>query len=225
MPSPTRKPQPKYKRVQFGNLGSALLKNNGTPYNYAIVYGRMNPLTIGHVKVIRNALYETKPLGIPLYVIVSHSQNKNRNPLDPNLKIRLLKHHFKNQNMIKFFHSSSENIPAATLGGIIPAIQTKQGGGTGVVISGSNRKKGTWNWAYKPKHPFNHIVYGNNRPSNNKKKSLEQIINQGYPIANISGSSARAAAKSKRNNALATITGLGKKSKLFKEVKFAISNE
>ena len=52
-----------------------------------VFYGRMNPFTKGH----EAAINEIKKLGLKPVVIVSHSQNRNKNPLTVNEKIQLIR--------------------------------------------------------------------------------------------------------------------------------------
>jgi hypothetical protein len=56
-----------------------------------ITFGRMNPPTVGHQKVVEA---EAKKQGAMPHVYLSHSQDKKKNPLDYNTKIRIARKAF-----------------------------------------------------------------------------------------------------------------------------------
>lgn len=55
-------------------------------------FGRMNPPTAGHSKLVDKVHSEARKRGADHRVIVSHSQDKHKNPLTSAQKIRYLKH-------------------------------------------------------------------------------------------------------------------------------------
>ena len=52
-----------------------------------ITFGRMNPPTVGHQKVVDKVKAEAKKQGAMPHVYLSHSQDKKKNPLDYNTKL------------------------------------------------------------------------------------------------------------------------------------------
>lgn len=59
-----------------------------------ITFGRMNPPTVGHQKVVEKVKAEAKKQGAMPHVYLSHSQDKKKNPLDYNTKIRIARKAF-----------------------------------------------------------------------------------------------------------------------------------
>lgn len=53
-----------------------------------ITFGRMNPPTVGHQKVVDKVKAEAKKQGAMPHVYLSHSQDKKKNPLDYNTKLK-----------------------------------------------------------------------------------------------------------------------------------------
>ena len=53
-----------------------------------ITFGRMNPPTVGHQKVVDKVKAEAKKQGAMPHVFLSHSQDKKKNPLDYNTKLK-----------------------------------------------------------------------------------------------------------------------------------------
>ena len=53
-----------------------------------ITFGRMNPITVGHQKVVDKVKAEAKKQGAKPYVYLSHSQDKKKNPLDYDTKLK-----------------------------------------------------------------------------------------------------------------------------------------
>ena len=54
-----------------------------------VTFGRMNPPTIGHQKLVDNVLRVAKQNGADPYVFISHSQNPKKDPLDYNTKVKI----------------------------------------------------------------------------------------------------------------------------------------
>ena len=59
-----------------------------------IVFGRFNPPTIGHKRLIDAAAREAKRTGADLKIFPSRTQDKKKNPLDPGMKINYMKQMF-----------------------------------------------------------------------------------------------------------------------------------
>jgi len=70
-------------------------------------FGRMSPPTAGHSKVVDHVTNTATKLGADHRVIVSHSQDKNKNPLHPQHKVDYLKHVHPTANV----ESSSKEHP------------------------------------------------------------------------------------------------------------------
>jgi nicotinic acid mononucleotide adenylyltransferase len=51
-----------------------------------ITWGRLNPVTIGHEKLVNKVKSEAKKRGAMPHVYISHTQDKKKNPLDYNTK-------------------------------------------------------------------------------------------------------------------------------------------
>ena len=66
-----------------------------------IVFGRFNPPTIGHEKLLKAAANQAKREGADLAIYPSRTQDKKKNPLDPKTKIGFMK---------KMFPDYEENI-------------------------------------------------------------------------------------------------------------------
>ena len=59
-----------------------------------IVFGRFNPPTIGHEKLLKAAATQAKREGADLAIYPSRTQDKKKNPLDPKTKIGFMKSMF-----------------------------------------------------------------------------------------------------------------------------------
>ena len=66
-----------------------------------VVFGRFNPPTVGHEKLLRAAATEAKRTGYELAIYPSRTQDSKKNPLDPSAKINYMK---------KMFPDYAENI-------------------------------------------------------------------------------------------------------------------
>ena len=76
-----------------------------------LIYGRFNPPGIGHEYLIKSAQKFSKKIGAQVYVYLSSTQDKNKNPISPNDKLNLVKKIFpypgisyrlaKNNNIIE----------------------------------------------------------------------------------------------------------------------------
>ena len=93
-----------------------------------ITFGRMNPPTVGHQKVVDKVKAEAKKQGATPYVYLSHSQDKKKNPLDYNTKLTSAR---------KAFGSSVTRSRARTIIEVMVELQKKHKEVT--VIAGSDR--------------------------------------------------------------------------------------
>jgi len=59
-----------------------------------LAFGRMNPPTIGHEKLIEECAKVAKEEGCDYQIYLSNSHDKKKNPLDPQTKINLVKKMF-----------------------------------------------------------------------------------------------------------------------------------
>ena len=59
-----------------------------------VVFGRFNPPTIGHEKLLKAAATQAKREGADLAIYPSRTQDKKKNPLDPKTKIGFMKKMF-----------------------------------------------------------------------------------------------------------------------------------
>ena len=62
-------------------------------------FGRMNPPTIGHKKLIDKVLSLAKQENCDHLIVLSHSQNKKTDPLDPDTKLQFAQKMFPNANI------------------------------------------------------------------------------------------------------------------------------
>ena len=54
-----------------------------------VTFGRMNPPTVGHQKVVDKVKAEATKQGAKPYVYLSHSLDKKKNPLEYNTKLNI----------------------------------------------------------------------------------------------------------------------------------------
>ena len=82
------------------------LKEDEATHNPVVMaFGRMNPPTIGHEKLVNKVKEIAKDYNTPHHVIVSHSQDSKKNPLDVKSKVRHANRFFPNTNIE---HSTKE---------------------------------------------------------------------------------------------------------------------
>ena len=72
-----------------------------------MAFGRMNPPTIGHEKLVNRVTEIAKDYHAPHHIIVSHSMDAKKNPLDVKSKIKHAKRFFPNANI----EASSKEAP------------------------------------------------------------------------------------------------------------------
>ena len=75
--------------------------------HHVMTYGRMNPPTTGHLKVIDKVKSVAKKQGAGHTVVASHSQDSKKNPLSPAQKVKHLKRYSPGTN----FKASSKEHP------------------------------------------------------------------------------------------------------------------
>jgi cytidyltransferase-like protein len=136
-----------------------------------VFYGRMNPFTRGH----KAAVHEIKSLGLKPVIIVTHSQNAEKNPLTVNEKINLIRKSLKNVNIEVFATSLNEPKLHTILG------KLRNRGNTNIqVFLGANRIKGIGK--YVEGSGYTAVQFGGARSSS------------GNNLAGVSGTRARTAA-------------------------------
>ena len=93
---PTKKVEPE------GKKGKAPADETGEGSSgVVIVFGRFNPPTVGHQKLLQSASAEANKQGYDLKIYPSRTQDAKKNPLDPGVKIHFMK---------KMFPDFEENI-------------------------------------------------------------------------------------------------------------------
>jgi cytidyltransferase-like protein len=136
-----------------------------------VFYGRMNPFTRGHMAAIK----EIKNRGLKPVIIVTHSQNAEKNPLTVNEKINLIRKSLKNTNVEVFATSLNEPKLHTILG------RLRNRGNTNIqVFLGANRIKGLGK--YVAASGYTAVQFGGARS------------NTGNNLAGMSGTRARTAA-------------------------------
>lgn len=82
------------------------LKEDAATHNPVVMtFGRMNPPTIGHEKLVNRVKEIAKDYHAPHHVIISHSQDSKKNPLDVRSKLRHANRFFPGTNIE---HSTKE---------------------------------------------------------------------------------------------------------------------
>ena len=68
--------------------------------NHAVMsFGRMNPITKGHEKLVNKVQQVARQVGGSHHIILSHSQDKNKNPLSSADKLKHAKKAFPRANL------------------------------------------------------------------------------------------------------------------------------
>jgi RimK family alpha-L-glutamate ligase len=65
-----------------------------------LTFGRFQPPTVGHQKLVDKVLSVSKKLGADAFVFPSRSQDKNKNPLSPKDKVKWMKKFFPKANIV-----------------------------------------------------------------------------------------------------------------------------
>jgi predicted kinase len=73
--------------------------NSKTHKPVVMAFGRMNPPTTGHEKLVNRVKELAKDYGAPHHVIISHSVDAKKNPLDINSKVKHAQRFFPNTNI------------------------------------------------------------------------------------------------------------------------------
>jgi hypothetical protein len=94
-----------------------------------ITWGRLNPVTIGHEKLVNKVKSEAKKRGAMPHVYISHTQDKKKNPLDYNTKYNFAR---------KAFGSVVTKSNAKTIIQVLQEVE-KMGHNEVTVIVGSDR--------------------------------------------------------------------------------------
>jgi predicted kinase len=81
--------------------------NSKTHKPVVMAFGRMNPPTTGHEKLVNRVKELAKDYGAPHHVIISHSVDAKKNPLDINSKVKHAQRFFPNTNI----EASSKELP------------------------------------------------------------------------------------------------------------------
>ena len=76
-----------------------LEKESQTRKPVVMAFGRMNPPTIGHEKLVDRVKQIAKDYNAPHHVIISHSVDAKKNPLDAQTKLKHAKRFFPNTNI------------------------------------------------------------------------------------------------------------------------------
>ena len=71
-----------------------------------LAFGRMNPPTVGHEKLVDKVHEIAKKHDAIHAVVLSHSQDAKKNPLDVETKVKHAKKAFPNTNIIGVYHYS-----------------------------------------------------------------------------------------------------------------------
>ena len=64
-----------------------------------MAFGRMNPVTVGHEKLVKKVKDVAKSVGGSAHIVVSHSQDPKKNPLTPQQKLKHVKRAFPDVNV------------------------------------------------------------------------------------------------------------------------------
>ena len=78
-----------------------IVEEKDTGKHAVMTYGRMNPPTTGHLKVIDKVKEVAKDVGGSHHVVVSHTQDAKKNPLSGAQKIKALKRYSPDTNIEK----------------------------------------------------------------------------------------------------------------------------
>ena len=106
------------------------------------VYGRFNPPTRGHKAMINKLLANAKEIGADPYVVVTHTQNKKKNPLTPEEKKAIIEKLYPGVPVL----ATSKAEPKPTY--IVNKLKNKKYTNISMMV-GSNRLK-NFNWVGVP---------------------------------------------------------------------------
>jgi predicted kinase len=83
-------------------------ENEKTERPVVMAFGRMNPPTIGHEKLVNHVKNIAKDYNAPHHIIISHSTDSKKNPLEVTKKVKHAKRFFPGSNI----YSSSKEAPS-----------------------------------------------------------------------------------------------------------------
>lgn len=98
------------------------------------VYGRFNPPTKGHKAMINKLIVNAKNMGADPYIVVTHTQNKKKNPLTPEEKKAIIEKLYPGIPVL----ATSKNEPKPTY--IVNKLKKKNYTNISMMV-GSNRLK------------------------------------------------------------------------------------
>lgn len=75
--------------------------NYGGSEKAVFTFARMNPPTIGHLKLIDKVISESHAMGCPYYIMVSRTVDKKKNPLPYDIKMGFIKKMFPSVNFVE----------------------------------------------------------------------------------------------------------------------------
>lgn len=78
---------------------SSFLKEQAKSKTLVMHYGRMNPVTQGHEENVNNTVKMAHKAGADHVIIASHTQDKDKNPLSSEQKLKHLRRAFPNVNV------------------------------------------------------------------------------------------------------------------------------
>lgn len=91
---PTKTQPKKVSTEKSGDAEETESKEKSESNGVVIVFGRFNPPTIGHEKLLNKAAKEAEKNGYELRIYPSRSQDKKKNPLDADAKINYMRQMF-----------------------------------------------------------------------------------------------------------------------------------
>ena len=109
-----------------------LEKQSKTKKPVVMAFGRMNPPTIGHEKLVNKVHQLAKDYGADHRVIISHSTDTKKNPLNPQTKLKHARRFFPNTNI----ETSSKEAPTFLQHA---AMLNQQGYDHLIMVAGSDR--------------------------------------------------------------------------------------
>jgi len=121
------------------------------------VYGRFNPPTVGHKRMIQALIKKANSEKSDPYIVITHTQNKKKNPLTPEEKKKILRKMFPNVKIL----ATSKNTPNPKY--IVKKLKNMNYKNISMMV-GSNRVK-SFNWVGIP------VIKGGNRNPNAKNNS------------------------------------------------------
>ena len=128
------------KKLKFNGYLPYLVEAKQTPIVFT--FGRFNPPTIGHRKLIDAAIGEAKVQNTDVWVFVSQTQDKKKNPLTLAQKVKVLKKMYKGARKVNF--GTTANNPFAA------AEKIADWGYKNVIMIAGSDRVGEFKRAFKP---------------------------------------------------------------------------